>query len=308
MTTTIFNNSTSAFYERSTQSLSGLRKQAETLQNQLSTGARLTRSSDDPLAASKLRILARAENLSEIDQANANRASADLALADTALSTFAEYITRVRELAIQAGTATLTDTQRIGIGVELEQLHGNLVALANTRDSAGHSLFGGETAGDAYTLDGSGNAVYVGTATAGELELGDGQKVARGITGPEFLNFSVSGTPTDLLAVVKALGDTLQGGGGDPATAALAARDALTTALDTVTTSQTIVGGRLSWIDLTTERRIDLGELRTNEQKEVGAADEAETIIRLQEVLLALEASQSSFGKLANLSLFNAIG
>jgi flagellar hook-associated protein 3 FlgL len=304
---TIYNNSTSAFFERSSQSMGSLRAQAETLQSQLSSGARLTRSSDDPVAASKLRVLSRAGILSQIDEVNANRASTDLALTDTALQTFADYITRVQELAIQASNGTMTDSQRLGIGAELEQLHGNLVALANTRDSAGHSLFGGETAGPAYTLDGSGNAVYAGTASAGQIELGDGQTVARGVTGPEFLNFTINGNPTDLLAVVKGLADTLQGGGGDPATAASAARDALNTALDTITTSQTIVGARLAWIDLTTDRRIDLGELRSTEQKEVGGADEAETITRLQQVLMALEASQASFAKLSSLSLFDVV-
>lgn len=305
--TIMINNSTSAFYERSTLGLSELRKQAETLQTQLSRGERLARSSDDPVAASKLRQLARADSLSKIDDVNANRATADLTLADTALSSFAEYVTRVRTLAIQAGNATLTDAQRIGIGVELEQIHGNLVALANTRDSAGHSLFGGETAGNAYTLDGGGNAVYVGTAGVGELPLGDGQTVIRGITGPEFLNFTVDGTPTDLLAVVKGLADALQGNAGDPATAALGAREALTGAIDSITTTQTIVGARLAWIDLTNDRRIDLSELRTNETVTIGATDMPTTIARLQEVLLAMEASQASFAKLSGLSLFNSI-
>jgi flagellar hook-associated protein 3 FlgL len=304
---TIINNSTSAFFERSTQSMSSLRKYAESIQEQLSSGQKLSRSSDDPVAASKLRSLARAESLSQIDETNANRANADLSLTDTALSSVAEYITHARELAIQAGPATLTDAQRTGIGVELEQIHGNLVALANTRDSAGHSLFGGEAAGNAYQLDGAGNAAYVGTASAGELPLGDGQVVQRGVTGPEFLNFSHNGSPTDLMAVVKGLADALQGNAGDPAATALDARDALTTSLDSVTTSQTIVGARLSWIDLTTERRTDLGELRANEQKQVGAADEAETIVRLQQVLMSLEASQASFAKLSGLSLFDAV-
>ena len=179
---TIFNNSTSAFFERSSQSMGSLRQQAETLQTQLSSGARLTRSSDDPVAASKLRTLSRADSLSNIDEVNANRARTDLSLTDTALSSFAEYIDRARVLTIQASSATLTDGQRVGIGVELEQLHGNLIALANTRDSAGHSLFGGEAAGNAYTVNGTGDAVYAGTASAGELELGDGQSVARGVT------------------------------------------------------------------------------------------------------------------------------
>jgi flagellar hook-associated protein 3 FlgL len=305
---TIINNSTSAFFERSTQGLSGLRKYAEQLQTQLASGQKLARSSDNPVAASKLRTLQRADSLSDIDMANANRANADLTLTDTALATFADYVTRVRVLAQQAGNDTLTTSARAGIAVEIAEIHDNLVALANSRDSAGHALFGGESAGDAYTLDGSGNAVYVGTASAGELPLGDGQSVSRGLTGPEFLNFDVNGSPSNLMAVVKNLADALQGGSPDPAAAARDSLDALTTGLDTIATSQTVVGARLSWIDLTTERRIDLGELRANEQTTVGATDMPATIARLQEVMLALEASQASFAKLASLSLFDAVG
>lgn len=305
--TSIFSTSTSAFFDRATQDISSLRAQAEDLQAQLGRGQRLTRSSDDPVAASRLRSLARAERLADIDMTNANRATADLALTDTALSSFAEFITRAKELAVQASNGTLTNAQRAGIGTELTQIHGNLVALANSRDSAGHALFGGETAGNAYTLDGTGNAVYVGTASAGELALGEGQSVARGLTGPEFLNFNANGSPTNLMAVVKALGEALQGAAADPAQAAQDALSALSEGLEKVTTGQTLVGSRLAWIDLTTERRFNLSEMRSTEEADIGATDIAATVANLQQLMLVLEASQASFAKLSGLSLFDMV-
>lgn len=304
---TMISTSTSAFFERSTQGIGTLRARAEELQTQLSKGQKLSRSSDDPVAASRLRTLARADALSNIDMTNANRATADLTLADSALSSFANYITRAKELATQAGTGTLSTAQRAGIGQELKQMVGDLVALANSRDSSGHSLFGGETAGDAYTVDAAGNASYNGTATSGELPLGDGQTITRGLTGPEFLSFDVNGTPTDLIAVVKALGDTLISGAGDPAAAARDALGTLDTSLETLTTAQTVVGSRLSWIDLTTERRTNLSELRTGEEQDIGATDIASTVADLQQVMLVLEASQASFSKLSSLSLFDVL-
>ena len=304
---TIIGTSTSAFYDRSTQSIGFLRAQAEAVQQQIGRGERLTRSSDDPVAASRLRQLARSDRLSAIDTTNANRAIADLTLADQALGSFADTVIRVQELATQAATATLTDAQRAGIGEEISLLHGNLVALANARDSADHALFGGETTGDAYTLDAAGDATYTGTASAGDLALGDGQSVRRGLTGPEFLNFNANGVPTNLMAVVKALGRDLQGAAANPAAAA---RDALATlgnGLDKLTTGQTLVGARLAWIDLTSERRVDLSELRSGEQAEIGSTDIAVSISRLQQLTLVLDASQASFGRLAQLSLFNQL-
>lgn len=302
---TIYGTSTSAFYERSLMDLTALRKQAEETQAEMSTGERLQRSSDDPVAASRLRRLARAESLDQIDEAAANRATADLTLTDGALTQFANFVTRMQELATQAASSTLSDSQRAGIGQEVAQIRENLVALANTRDGSGRALFGGESSGDAYSLN-AGVAQYDGTATAGLVALGDGQTVARGVTGPEFLEFTSGGASFDLLAVAKDLADALQSGTGG-ASAANAALSVLSDGLESITTAQTVIGSRLNWIDLNTERRTSLSELRTVEQTEIGGNDLTESIARLQNTMLVLEASQASFSKLANLSLFDVL-
>lgn len=303
---TIYGTSTSAFYERSLMDLTALRKQAEETQAEMSTGQRLQRSSDDPVAASRLRRLARAEATDQIDTAATNRATSDLTLTDGALTQFANFVTRMQELTTQAASATLSDSQRAGIGQEVAQIRENLVALANTRDGSGRALFGGESSGDAYSLNAAGVAQYDGTASAGTVSLGDGQKVARGITGPEFLQFTSGGTARDLLSVTKDLADALITGTGG-ASAANAALSVLTDGLEAITTAQTVVGSRLNWIDLNTDRRTSLAELRTAEQSEVGGNDLTESIARLQNTMLVLEASQASFSKLANLSLFDQL-
>lgn len=303
----MISNSTSAFYERASLSIGDLRKQAEEIQSQLGSGQKLARSSDNPVVASRLRALARSDSLAQIDTVNANRATADLNLTDQALSSFTGFATRVKEIALAAGNDTLTAAQRASYGVELQGIHASMLALANSRDSAGHSLFGGELAGQPYALDGSGNAVYSGTASAGEISLGEGQTVARGMTGPEFLNFSVAGNPTDLMAVVKSLADALNGGAADPGQAARDSLTAIDTGISTISTAQTVVGSRLSWIDLTTEHRTNLGELRADEEQEIGATDIPGAMAQLTQMLTVLEASQASFTKLAQLSLFNLL-
>ncbi|MFY8195417.1 flagellar hook-associated protein FlgL [Novosphingobium sp. B1] len=303
---TIYGTSTSAFFERSVMDLTALRKQAEETQAEMSTGQRLQRSSDDPVAASRLRQLARADALDEVDTAATNRATTDLTLTDNALSQFANVVTRLQELTTQAASGTLSPSQRAGIGEEVAQLRDNLVALANARDGSGNALFGGESAADAYTLDASGNATYAGTPNAAVISLGGGQSVTRGVTGPEFLKFKSGNATVDLLAVTKDLADALKSGAGG-ATAASNTLTALTDGLNAITTAQTVVGSRLSWIDLNTERRTSLSEMRTTEKTEVGGADLTESIAKLQNTMLVLEASQASFSRLANLSLFSVL-
>lgn len=304
----IFATSTSAFYERSTQNLRSLRGQAEALQNQISSNSKLTKSSDDPLAASMLRSLARREAMGEVDTAAANRATTDLNLTDTALSQFATYVARAQELATQAASSLLPAAQRASIGTELAQIHTGLISLANTRDSAGHALFGGDSPGNAYVLNAAGNASYIGSGTAGQLSLGDGQAVARTLTGPEFLAFNdPAGNPTDLMSVIKGLSDALGTGAASTAGAAATALGALAGGLDAITTAQTVVGSRLSWIDLSTERQQTMSEARSAEQADIGAPELSSALARLQQLSTVLEASQASFSKLANLSIFDVL-
>ncbi|HOB14912.1 MAG TPA: flagellar biosynthesis protein FlgL [Novosphingobium sp.] len=293
--------STSAFYDRFNLDMSSLRSRAEALQAAIGSGNRLTRSSDDPVAASRMRTLGRADAFAAVDLSIAARASSDLTLADSALMSFTDSLIRVQELATQAANDVLSASQRAGIATEIEQISGELLRLANTRDSAGHALFGGDTAGDAYTLDGAGNAVYIGTSSASDLPLGDGQSVTRGLTGPEFLNFG----GTNLFAVVKGLADALAGGAADPAQAARDALGSLDTGLETITTQQTVIGTRLNWIDLNTERRTQMGELRAQEEADVGGTDLGEAVSQLQQTMTVLEASQASFARLSSLSLFD---
>lgn len=299
--------STSAFYERATRNIGSLRSRAEGLQTALGTGQKLSRSSDDPVAASRLRSLTRADAMAAIDTTNAARAASDLTLTDSALSSFAGHVIRAQELATQAASGLLTGDQRKGIATELAQLGQEIARLANTRDSVGHALFGGETAGAAYTFDAAGNPLYAGTATAGEMPLGDGQSVTRGLTGPEFLSFTGSSGATDLFSVIGGLAAALDGGAADPAQAARDALGDLDNGLEAITTVQTVVGARLNWIDLIGDRRVQTSELRAEEQADVGGTDLAATVTELQQVMTVLEASQASFAKLADLSLFNVL-
>jgi flagellar hook-associated protein 3 FlgL len=305
---TSISTSTAGFYETSRSAMSKLRAQAEALQQQGNTGERLTKSSDDPVAASRLRGLSRLQTLSKVDAANADRASADLTLADSAMSDMADAIIRAQGLATQAATGTLSGDQRKAIASELDQIHANLLQLSNARDSGGHALFGGEAAGDAYTLNAAGKAVYSGTATSEDVPLGEGQSVTRSMTGPQVLAFTdKAGHPSDVMATVKALSDALTTGTGGGAGVGNALAD-LQTGLDTLTTAQTVVGGRLGWLEVTADRRTDLSAARSTEQEAVGGADLATTVTKLQETLTVLEASQASFTKLSSLSLFDRLG
>ncbi|WP_347303465.1 flagellar biosynthesis protein FlgL [Croceibacterium sp. TMG7-5b_MA50] len=300
------NLSTASFYEKSTRQLTELRGQAAKLQQQASTGDRLTASSDDPVAAARLRTLSRDERLSRVDQAGSNAAMAEMELVDSALGSVANVLMRATELAQQAANGTLTDGQRAALGVEAADLRATLLTIANGVNGSGHALFGGQGAGAAYA-DVGGVITYQGSTTSKAIDLGAGQMVTPSLTGPELLSFEVGGTETDLFAVLGTLAASLQGDGTDTGVASRTALDQLAVGMDKITTSQAVIGARMNWVELMDDRRLTNGELRAAEVDDVGSADLAVTVSKLQEVMTVLEASQASFVRLANLSLFNQL-
>jgi flagellar hook-associated protein 3 FlgL len=300
-------NGTLAFYSRSTTQMSAIRREAETLQSRLATGSRLDRSSDDPVAASRLRGLERNDRLGAIDAANAARAKDGLSLTAGTLASVAQDLARTRELALWAANETLAHQERASIGQEIAQLRLTILGNINASDGNGQPLFAGEAGGTAYQLDAAGNAVYAGTPVSGDIALGDGQIVTRGVTGPEFVQFSSGGTTTDLFAVMKTLSDALQGASADPAATARDAVAALDDALESLTRTQTLVGTRLAWIETVQDRQVAKSENRAAEKADVGGVDLATTIAGLQQMLTVLEASQGGFSRLSSLSLFNSI-
>ena len=300
-------NSTAGFYQRSVDQMASLRRSAEDLQAQISTGERLTAASDDPVAAASLRQLSRMDRLAAVDSANAARASSDLQLAGGALETIGNDLARARELAIHAANGTLSADQRAWIGAELTGIQQSILATINTRGTGGNSLFAGQSDGPAYTVDAAGNPGYAGAATAGTLSLGEGMDVITGVTGPEALNFTATNGPADLLAFIKGLADTLQDTASDGAAAARASLGGFDEGLEALTRAQTVIGVRAAWIDTVQDRQTIHSEARAQQTADHGGVDLATTISELQQMLTVLGASQAGFVRIGQLSLFNSI-
>ncbi len=300
-------NSTAAFYQRSLGEMTRLRADSENLQRQISTGERLSRASDDPAAAARLRTLDRTEQIAAVDRENAQLLSNDLQLAANEMELIANDLIRARELAQLAATGTISDEQRTLIAQELDSLSQSILASANATGTRGEPLFAGENSDAAYAVAADGSVVYVGTASSGDLSLGQGQTVPRGLTGPQFLQFDVGAGTTDAFAVLAALSTALQGSAGDPATAANTAIASLENALESLTKGQTINGARLAWVDSIQGRQLVQSETRAAETNDLGGTDLATAITELQLTLTALEATQASFARVSSLSLFDSI-
>jgi len=113
------------------------------LQQQVSTGRRVLRASDDPAAISRAERARNALQRIEADQRGLAAQRATLAQAESALGQSVDVLQNMRELMLQASSSALSGSDRQSIAQQLLSLRDHLLALANQRDANGLALFGG---------------------------------------------------------------------------------------------------------------------------------------------------------------------
>lgn len=114
----------------------------DTLQNQLSTGKKISMPSDDPIVAAK--ALKLRTDVSEIGQfqKNAEDARSWADITESTLGSVGDVLQRARELAVQASNGTNGSTDDKAIAQEASQLYQELIKLSNT-NFAGRYIFSG---------------------------------------------------------------------------------------------------------------------------------------------------------------------
>lgn len=170
----VYRVATANTYDRALFNIQQRQAQLGTSQDQLSSGKRVLRASDDAVAAT---LSERTQNRllrTESDKRGLEASRRSLAQAEGALASATEVYARVKELVIQAGDGVLNASDRSSIANELIGLREQLLSLANQKDSAGKPLFAGL---GAVNVDGQSFVEQMGTNVA--MTYGaDGRTVA----------------------------------------------------------------------------------------------------------------------------------
>ena len=114
--------STKLFNQRAVQQFSRMNEDIQNLQNRVATGKNILRASDDPIAAVNLSVAKEQKALIERFEKNAASARQTLDLTDCALQQAVNVVTRITELAIQAGNDTYGVHDREAIETEVDNL------------------------------------------------------------------------------------------------------------------------------------------------------------------------------------------
>jgi flagellar hook-associated protein 3 FlgL len=115
----------------------------ERLNEQISSGKKVNKFSDDVPAAGEMMLLGQENTQLNTCLRNAVEVTTMLQAATSALQETSTAITRVKELAVQAATGTYGALERRAIAEEVNQLLGTLVELANPKALGGY-IFSGE--------------------------------------------------------------------------------------------------------------------------------------------------------------------
>lgn len=159
--------------------LQDLNSQLNQTQQQLSTGKRVNKPSDDPVAAARILQLDQELGRTETFQRNTNLAETRLQQEESTLGSMVDVVQRVRELTVQAGNGSLSANDRQSLASEMRQRLEQLASQANTRDASGEHIFSGFQGNTpAFARNVSGDWVYQGDEGQRELEIDDGIKVA----------------------------------------------------------------------------------------------------------------------------------
>ena len=291
--------STAQTYERSLTSMKQLSHRADTLQGQIATGKRVVDASDDAGSYARLTQLARSAAAARADTTNIDLARTLVAQSDATLGSIETQLQRVKELAIQGNTGTVSPEQKRVLGVELNAILDDIVALANSKDTRGQPLFGGATSATPFARDADGAVQWQGTGTAAKIPVGEAGEIQAVDSGERL--FTAAGGGTDIFAAVQAIANALSAGEGLPDDG-LAALD---TSLDQIATARASFGARGARLDLESVRLEDLKVDRDAERAGLEGIDTEQAIIELQRTITVLQATQASFSKLTSLSLFD---
>ena len=160
-------------YNVSLDSLVNRQTSLSSTQEQLTTGKRVNRASDDPAAAARSERALASERRSVADQRAVDASDNAMTLTESALGDAGGLLQQAREALVAAGNATYTDAERAGVANQLADLRQQLFAVANRTDGSGTYLFGGQGSTQAPFSDAPGGVQFQGTAGNVQAASGD---------------------------------------------------------------------------------------------------------------------------------------
>ena len=255
------------------QSTTAMGGRISKLKEQVATGKRINRPSDDPGRISQLHNVRQQLSNQDVFQKNSSQAEQLLNVADTALREIHSTLTEARELAIQFSNESYNAGQRGEAANVTDALFSRALSSANIQFNE-RSIFAG-TAYDGEAYDSTGT--YAGATDSPSTVVGEGLSVQTGFDGSDLITKSsdMFGAITDLKTALSA----------DDTPAIIAALDGIDAALTDVENGRVEVGGQmrraLDATDLAAKLEVELTQAKASIE-ETNVVDAYTKLVQLQ--------------------------
>lgn len=281
-------------------------------QEQLTTGKRVAKPSDDPVAAARAERALAAMTRADAHQRALEASRTATQQAESALGDAGELVQRARETLLAAGNPSYTDGERKMLVRTLQDVRAQLLGVANRSDGAGNYLFGGQGTDSPPFVDGAGpGVIYQGTP--GDTMVASRESLSTALDGGHTWLQAPSGTAGSTLSLFDVLDGaitSLSATGATDASVAAAVKTGVSD-LDQVHAHLLSVRARtgeaLKRMDQV-EQRIADGKLAAqSDRSNAEDLDMVQAISDFQNRQTGYDAALKAYSMVQKLSLFNYI-
>lgn len=135
--------STQMMYEQNMRGITNSQSKWLAYGEQMSTGLRVNRPSDDPIAASQAVVVSQAQEQNAQFKTARTFANQKISLEENVLSQVTTTVTAAQTSIVKAGNGSMSDDDRASMATELQGIRDQLMNLANSTDGNGRYIFGG---------------------------------------------------------------------------------------------------------------------------------------------------------------------
>lgn len=250
-------------------------------QIQVSTGKRLQRASDDPIASARVAALRTTQANVVVWGGNINVARTLTAQADGVLKSASDLLGRAKVLALSASNGTLAAADRAAISLELSAIADELDLLGATDSNLGEPLFATESA---RLMRFDSDALFAPVpARAALFDIG-GQSAAQHVR------------------------DAASAIGAGNSTTIATSLTALDGAINQMATAQAQIGINASRLERLAEVHAERGITIAAERSSLEDTDLTAAIAKLNAQTITLEAAQAAFARINRRTLFDILG
>jgi flagellar hook-associated protein 3 FlgL len=294
--------STNTIYQRGIAKISDLQSEQSRLQQQIASGKRVLRPSDDPIAASRSLEISHSQSLNTQYASNRQIANSHLTGLDSSLGSITELLTNTRTTLV-GNAGSLSADQRSVLSINIKATLNTLVGYANAKDLTGNYMYAGfQSDAKPFTATAAG-ATYNGDSNQLYLQVDNQRQMAVSYSGDSVFKAGsndVFATYSNLAAVLDNPAST----DADVINAVATAIASMDGAISTVANTRSAVGSKLNEVDALNESGSSRELQYAQALSELQDLDYAQALSDLSQQQLILEAAQKSFILTTGLSLF----